>query len=525
MSDHDQRDDLVFAAEDAFIAPDRARPPWKLLIVDDEEEVHSITRMVLEGFRFEDAGLEFLSAFSAKEARRIMAETPDVAVMLLDVVMETPHAGLELARSVREELGNPLTRIILRTGQPGQAPERQVIIDYDINDYKSKAELTAQKLFSAVTTGVRSFRDLQAISRSRQGLEDIIAASSELFQASSLELFARGVLEQMASLLRLEQGSLYLGDASGLAARDRSEDFVIIVGTGDFEGTESRLASEVLAADEFELALQAVRENESLFGPAGYAGSFGMENGSRYALFMRVRRELSSLEQDLIRIFAAQVTVAFENIQLSREIVQAYQDVIFTLGEVVENRSLVEGTHVRRVAEMARLLGKKAGLPEEDCQLLRLAMPMHDVGKVAIADRVLLKAGPLDDAEQRVMKQHPRFGHDILARSDSRIMQCAARIALEHQEAWDGSGYPSGLKGEEIHVFGRIARVVDMLDCLLSERVYKQAWSLPDTMAHIKEQRGRLLDPALVDIMLGDIEAFLALRESIVQQSRGVENE
>jgi response regulator RpfG family c-di-GMP phosphodiesterase len=523
MNEQDQRDDLVFAAEDCHAPSDREQSPWKLLIVDDEEEVHSITRMVLEGFTFEGAGLEFLSAYSAEEARRIMLQTPDVAVILLDVVMETPHAGLNLARCVREELGNPLTRIILRTGQPGHAPERQVVIDYDINDYKSKSELTAQKLFTAVTTAVRSFRDLQVISRSRQGLEDIITASADLFQARSLELFARGVLVQMTSLLRLERGSLYLGDASGLAARDRNDDFVIVAATGDFEGTESRLASEVLTAEEFDLIRQAALENESLFGPAGYAGCFGMGNGSRHVLFVRVRRELSALEQDLIRIFAANVTVAFENVQLGHEIVQTYQEVIFTLGEVVENRSLVEGMHVRRVAEMARLLAEKAGLPEEDREMLRLAMPMHDVGKVAIADRILLKAGPLDEAEQRIMEQHPRLGHDILVRSDSHIMQCAARIALEHQEAWDGSGYPRGLKGDEIHIFGRIARVVDMLDCLLSERVYKKAWSLPDALAHIKEQRGRLLDPGLVDILLGDIEEFLVLRESIVQQSRDVE--
>jgi len=525
MSNENLHDDLVFADEDMVIAAVREQAPWKLLIVDDEEEVHSITRMVLEGFEFERGRLEFLSAYSAEEGRKMLASIPDVAVILLDVVMETPHAGLDLARYVRQELDNQLVRIILRTGQPGQAPERQVIVDYDINDYKNKSELTAQKLFTAVTTGIRSFRDLRAINRSRQGLEDIVAASADLFQTSSLELFAKGVLKQMTSLMRLEDSSMYLGDPSGLAAKDSRDDFVIIAGTGEFDAMESRLASDVLDQEELTLIRQAAQTEECFFAHSCYAGCFGMQSGARHVLFLRVRRELSELEQNLIKVFAGNVAVAFENLQLNNEIAQTHREVIFTLGEVVENRALIEGMHVHRVAELAHLLGMKAGLSEEDCDLLRLAMPMHDVGKVAIPDRVLLKDGPLDDAERRIIEQHPRFGFDILNRAGNHIMQVAARIALEHQEAWDGSGYPAGLEGEAIHIFSRIARVVDVLDSLLSERVYKKSWSAADALAHLREQRGRLLDPTLVDLLLGSQDEFLALRESIYLQSQGLEKE
>lgn len=523
MTDHELRDDIVFAAEEDTGASRLERKAWKLLIVDDEEDVHSITRMVLDGFEFEGAGLEFLSAYSADEGRQVMARNPDIAVMLLDVVMETPHAGLDLARQVREELGNQLVRIILRTGQPGQAPERQVIINYDINDYKSKSELTAQKLFTAVTTGIRSYRDLRAIDSSRQGLEDIIAASADLFQADSLELFARGVLTQMTSLLHLEDSSMYLGDASGFAARDRLDDFVIIAGTGDFSNLESRLASEVLDAQEMDLIRRAARADQCFFSQTSYAGCFGMTSGGRHVLFLRVLRELTPLEQDLVQIFAANVTVAFENLQLNQEIAQTHREVIFTLGEVVENRALSGGMHVRRVSEMAWLLGRHAGLSVEDCDLLRLAIPMHDVGKVAIPDSVLLKAGHLDEVERGIMEQHPRLGFDILNRSGNHIMQTAARIALEHQEAWDGSGYPRGLAGEGIHIFSRIARVVDVLDSLLSARVYKEAWSVSDALAYLLDQRGRIFDPSLIDTLFAHRDEFLALRENIIQQSQDIE--
>lgn len=523
MTEHDPRDELVFAAEDSDHAARRGRDAWKLLIVDDEEEVHSITRMVLGGYEFEGVPLEFLSAFSAAEGRRLMAGNPDVAVVLLDVVMETPHAGLDLARWVREELGNGLVRIILRTGQPGQAPERQVIIDYDINDYKNKSELTAQKLFTAVTTGIRSYRDLQSIERSRRGLEDIIAASADLFRASCLDRFARGVLVQMTSLLRLEESSMCLGAASGFAARDRADDFVIIAGTGDFEDMEKRLASEVLDGREMGLIRRAVSADECLFEHGCYAGCFGVCSQARHVLFLRIRRELSEVERGLVQVFAANAALAFENLLLNREMAESHREVIFTLGEVVEHRALLEGLHVHRVAELAHLLALKTGLSEEECELLRMAMPMHDVGKVAIPDSVLLKNGPLEEAERRIVEEHPRLGFDILNRTGNRFMQTAARIALEHQESWDGSGYPSGLKGEDIHVFSRIARVVDVFDALLSARAYKGAWSVADTLAHIGEQRGRQFDPRLVDILLAHQDEFLALREHILQQSRAVE--
>ena len=148
-------DSLQFAAPST-----RALPPWKVLIVDDEPEVHNVTRLVLGNFRFADRRLQFLSAHSAAEARELLKTHHDAAVVLLDVVMESEQAGLQLVRSIREELGNPFVRIVLRTGQPGQAPEQEVIATYDINDYKEKTELTAPKLATTMYTALRAYRDM-----------------------------------------------------------------------------------------------------------------------------------------------------------------------------------------------------------------------------------------------------------------------------------------------------------------------------------------------------------------------------
>ncbi len=137
--------------------------PWKLLIVDDEEQVHAVTRLVLSDFEFEGRGLEFISAYSGMEGAKRLMEHPDTAVILLDVVMEFDHAGLHLARQIREEFNNHSVRIVLRTGQPGQAPEKRAFLDYDINDYRTKTELTSDRLFTAMVGALRNYKDIQRI--------------------------------------------------------------------------------------------------------------------------------------------------------------------------------------------------------------------------------------------------------------------------------------------------------------------------------------------------------------------------
>lgn len=167
-------DELIFADESGPSSgaemPQDCCGTWKVLIVDDQEDVHNVTRLVLEDFAFEGRKVTCMSAYSGKEAREIILKHPDVAVMLLDVVMETSRAGLEVAHFIRSEARNQFVRIILRTGQPGEAPEREVVTELDINDYRQKTELTADRLVTAVTTAIRSYRDLKIINESRRGL-------------------------------------------------------------------------------------------------------------------------------------------------------------------------------------------------------------------------------------------------------------------------------------------------------------------------------------------------------------------
>ncbi|MEA2861254.1 MAG: hypothetical protein QOC72_3293, partial [Methylobacteriaceae bacterium] len=208
-------DDLLeFAAEDTGTeAPAVVLRPWKVAIIDDDPAVHEGTRFALYDYSLNGSGIALLSAYSAEEGRRLLRDHCDIAVILLDVVMETDSAGLDLVGFIRNELKNQTVRIILRTGQPGQAPERRVIVDFDINDYKAKTELTADKLFTTLTAALRGYQQLQRMEETRRGLEIIIDATPTLFDFKSMQRLAEGVLTQIASLLVVDcAGILVLRD-------------------------------------------------------------------------------------------------------------------------------------------------------------------------------------------------------------------------------------------------------------------------------------------------------------------------
>jgi len=170
-------DELIFAEEEE-VEEKQIEASWKILIVDDEIEIHNITKLALQEFTFENKLITFISAYSGKEAKEMIQAHPDIALILLDVVMETEEAGLEVVKYIRDILDNQIVRIILRTGQPGQVPEDVVIVSYDINDYKTKTELTNKKLFTTVVTALRAFRSLTQIEASKSELEKIAAASA-----------------------------------------------------------------------------------------------------------------------------------------------------------------------------------------------------------------------------------------------------------------------------------------------------------------------------------------------------------
>jgi len=206
---------------------------------------------------------------------------------------------------------------------------------------------------------------------------------------------------------------------------------------------------------------------------------------------------------------------------LNQEIIETQKEVIFTMGSIGETRSKETGLHVKRVAEYSRLLARLSGLEEYEANLIAMASPMHDIGKVGIPDAILNKKGKLNADEFEVMKKHVTIGYDMLKHSDRPILRTAATIALEHHEKWDGSGYPKGLNGNEIHIYGRITALADVFDALGSDRCYKKAWVDEDIFALLKEQKGKHFDPSLIDMFFSNIEDFFSIRTQYRDSSSG----
>lgn len=224
-------------------------------------------------------------------------------------------------------------------------------------------------------------------------------------------------------------------------------------------------------------------------------------------------------DETILTFAATYAGKSLESFLLQDELAETQKEIIETLGELGESRSQETGNHVKRVAKYSYVLAKLAGLSEEEAMQLRYASPMHDIGKVAIPDAILLKPGKLTEEEFDTMKKHAVYGYEIFRKSGRQLLQTAAIIAYQHHERWDGNGYPRGLKEDEIHIYGRITAVADVFDALGSDRVYKEAWPLEKITVYFKEQRNRQFEGRLVDLFLNHLDDFLAIRNSYADRT------
>ena len=198
---------------------------------------------------------------------------------------------------------------------------------------------------------------------------------------------------------------------------------------------------------------------------------------------------------------------------LNEEIISTQREVVMTMGAIGETRSKETGAHVKRVAEYSYLLAKLSGLNEDEAILLKQASPMHDIGKVGIPDSILNKPGKLTSKEFEVMKTHTSLGYEMLKHSEREILKASTIVALTHHEKWDGSGYPNALKGEDIHIFGRITAIADVFDALGHDRVYKKAWEMGKILKLFKNERAKHFDPILVDLFFEHLDQFLKIKK------------
>jgi response regulator RpfG family c-di-GMP phosphodiesterase len=506
-------DDLVFSDESPTPAQADTATPWQVLIVDDEPGVHDVTKLVMSDFKMDGRPLQFLDCYSADEAKLMLAQPNDIALILLDVVMETDRAGLELARHIREDLKNHAVRIVLRTGQAGQAPEEQVIRDYDINDYREKTELTRRKLITVFYSGLRSYRDLMRIERARMGLRRSIEAITRVCDSQSLRTFASAVLEQVNYLLNLNGQGLCASRTTAYTACAANGHIKVLAATEDFssllvDDEIGNLPMEVRRALD-----RSIREKSSHFGEKYYLGYYRTKSGSESMIYMHFLEPLSESSCELLELFSSNVAITYDNLLTREEIEATQRATISVLGEAIERRSNNTSDHTRRVGEISALLADWLGMPAHDVEVIRQAATLHDAGKIRIPNEILIKPGKLDAKEWDIIKTHPQLGFDMLSTSSTAIHQMGATAALEHHERWDGTGYPRALAGENISIIGRLVAVADVLDALVSPSFYKTPWILEASLAHLRAESGKQFDPQLIEMVMGQKAAIESIYE------------
>jgi response regulator RpfG family c-di-GMP phosphodiesterase len=489
-------------------APGAGQDPWRVLIVDDDVDVHAVTRLGLRELLYKGRRIELLSAHNAEDGFRILSRTSDIALVLLDVVMESQDAGLVLARRIREELNNQLVRVVLRTGQAGQMPEQSIIVDYDINDFKTKTELTTTKLTTTVVAALRAYESLVTLEHSRAGLAKILVASADLYQIHSLREFASGVLEQVGAILGV--------GANGILCvmHEASAEPAILAATGSY----AALADAERLPHQHPLAAtlgKAFRQQRSQFEHPNNILFVRSAGGRELALSVTPPWPIEKMQQDLLEVFGQRLAAAYDHLYLFGQLRNAQEATVMALADLAEYRDSDTGDHLHRVEYLSTRIAcimreRGADDPELTGELIAMigsASILHDVGKVSTPDHILLKPGKHTDDERAIMQTHAQIGHDILIRAAQMVdgvsyLSYAAQIAGGHHEHFDGKGYPHARAGRAIPLAARIVAIVDVFDALLHRRPYKEPWPLDDVLAYIRERRGTQFDPDVADALL-----------------------
>jgi PAS domain S-box-containing protein len=435
-------------------------------------------------------------AGSVAQAHKKLASTP-FNLALCDLQM-LDGSGLVLAEEITEE--HPETAVVLITDKDDPEVARQAFAlgGHGVHGYLVKPFWPGQLLITTMNALRR--RELEAfesehrlnLEERRQTIIDMAPMPVYVKDDAYRYVFANAQADDLAGQ---ERGQL-LGKTDEAImtpealAHTRAVDRRILKKGTTYE------AEETLGIGGVERTFQTVKfplldEDGRATAVCGISTDITGQNEA-----LRLRDELAVAQQQ-----------AIDELRLSR------RETVERLTKAIELHDLSTGKHVDRMAKVASFLGSRLGLDDERVDLLRVAAPMHDVGKIATPSEILRKPGPLTPEEREEMKRHTTIGHEILANSESDLLRVAATIALTHHEHYDGSGYPQGLTGEEIPLEGRITAIADVFDALLSDRHYRPALTVEETVEVIKAGRGGQFDPQIVDILLEHLDEALSLRE------------
>jgi diguanylate cyclase len=323
----DPDDDVLNLVDDGCPVQEAEGPPWRVLVVDDDADVHRATELAMQGLTIEGLPLEFLHADSGSSARELIQRESDLAVALLDVVMESDDAGLQLVRYIRADQERDALRIVLRTGQPGYAPEIETVRSLDINDYKTKSELTRTRLYTVLTAAIRSYKQICELQASRRGLQHIIEATNQLNQYRTLPRYAEGALEQLCILFgSLPQGLVLVRHRSDPVDQSR-----VVASLGQYSSLLGVTLS-VVAQPELRELLETALEHEVSAQPRQLVLRFELANQRVMLVYAELEREPQPHEEALLRTFASTLGVGFDNVAMYGQLLDhAYNDQLLQL--------------------------------------------------------------------------------------------------------------------------------------------------------------------------------------------------
>ncbi len=315
-----EEEDIVFAEEETTVEAAATEPVWRILVVDDDQGVHEATEFALAGVRILGRRLQLLHAHSGAEALAVLRAEPDMAVILLDVVMESDDAGLKTVDAIRNEIKAVNTRIILRTGQPGHAPETDTITRYDINDYKTKGELTRNKLFTSLTAAIRSYDQLLRMESSRRGLEKIISASNQFIAEQGMQSFAEGVITQIASLIGVSPEGLVCAAAEEPRGDFGPRQYRVIAAAGRFRHMMQQRLSELEDRRIAHALADVLVRRHSVVNPHSVVLYFRKSEREGFAAFVDSVAPIAEVDRHLLSVFCTNIALCAKNVDLVSEL-------------------------------------------------------------------------------------------------------------------------------------------------------------------------------------------------------------
>ena len=480
--------------------------PWKILIADDDPDVHAATRLALRGIEFRGRRLSFVDAYSGAETLTALQENPDTAIVFLDAIMETEDAGLSAAKRIRES-GFGLVRIIVRTGFPGQAPECQVIVDYDIHDYKEKTGLTVQKLFTSVISALRAYADLVALEGHRRGLMCVIESVS-WFDFVAVQRYVAGMLAEFSDLADLDAESiLVVSRSTAIPAQAPT----VMASLDYWEDTGEPRRMESLPGEVTELVTASLDQRQGLSGRPGQT-LFMANHNIDLVVFASGNDPFALADIVLLEVFLAKVCQAISSQQAFADIQRDRDAVLWGVALHAERwneNAQEELTRLSRlVSAIAIRLNTTLTFPNEiDSHFVRdmaAAACLHDLGNEAIPEVLLSKTSQYTAEEKILMHSHVTAGIEILKQflmgaASSNVLNIARDIVAGHHERYDGAGYPHGLRGDAIPLAARLVAVADAYIAMTSRRPHRPAIDASVACAAIRAGKGSAYDPRIVE--------------------------